>query len=127
MATTTRAIVQTGVRALELRELPVPDVDAESAILRVEACGICGSDAEQYVGTIPVEYPLIPGHEPLGIIERIGDRAAKRWKTFSKRVTRRARSIQWRRSQGRNNHDAATFDSLRHNARRNVAHGADDF
>jgi threonine dehydrogenase-like Zn-dependent dehydrogenase len=76
---TTRAIVQTGPRALELRELPVPDVDAESALLRIEACGICGSDAEQYVGTIPVEYPLVPGHEPLGIIERIGDKAAKRW------------------------------------------------
>jgi threonine dehydrogenase-like Zn-dependent dehydrogenase len=79
MAATTRAIVQTGPRALELRELPVPDVDDESAILRIEACGICGSDAEQYVGTIPVEYPLVPGHEPLGVIERIGDRAAKRW------------------------------------------------
>src|SRR6185369_10398005 len=80
VAGTTRAVVQTGPRALELRELPVPDVDADSAILRVEACGICGSDAEQYVGTIPVRYPLVPGHEPLGIIEAIGDRAAKRWR-----------------------------------------------
>ena len=35
MSSTTRAIVQTGPRALELRELPVPDVDADSAILRV--------------------------------------------------------------------------------------------
>ena len=49
------------------------------ALLRVEACGICGSDAEQYTGTIPVRYPLVPGHEPLGVIEAIGDRAAKRW------------------------------------------------
>jgi len=80
VAGTTRAVVQTGPRALELRELPVPDIDADSAILRVEACGICGSDAEQYVGTIPVHYPLVPGHEPLGIIEAIGDRAAKRWR-----------------------------------------------
>ena len=79
MAGTTRAVVQTGPRALELRELPVPDIDADSAILRVEACGICGSDAEQYVGTIPVHYPLVPGHEPLGVIEAIGDRAATRW------------------------------------------------
>jgi len=45
----------------------------------VRACGICGSDAEQYNGVIKVRLPLIPGHEPLGIIERIGDRAAKRW------------------------------------------------
>jgi threonine dehydrogenase-like Zn-dependent dehydrogenase len=64
---------------LELRELPVPDIDADGALLRVEACGICGSDVEQFTGTIPVPLPLIPGHEPLGIIEEIGERAAKRW------------------------------------------------
>lgn len=78
-AQTTRAIVQTGVRQLELRELPIPEIDDESALLRVEACGICGSDVEQYTGTLPARWPLIPGHEPLGIIDKIGDRAAKRW------------------------------------------------
>ncbi len=76
---TSRALVQTGPRALELRELPIPDVDDDSALLRVEACGICGSDAEQYTGTIPMVFPLVPGHEPLGVIAAIGDRAAKRW------------------------------------------------
>jgi len=76
---TSRAIVQTAPRRLELRELPLPDIDDESALLRVEACGICGSDAEQYAGVLPVTLPLVPGHEPLGVIERIGDRAARRW------------------------------------------------
>ena len=76
---TTRAIVQTGPRQLELRELPIPDIDDDSALLHVEACGICGSDVEQYTGTLPVNWPLIPGHEPLGIIDKIGSRAAKRW------------------------------------------------
>ncbi|MEA2626193.1 MAG: hypothetical protein QOD06_2238 [Candidatus Binatota bacterium] len=75
----TRAVVQMGPRKLELHELPIPEIDDESGLLRVEACGICGSDVEQYDGTIPVRWPLIPGHEPLGIIEKIGDRAAKRW------------------------------------------------
>ena len=72
--------MQTAPRRLELRELPVPDIDADSGLVRIEACGICGSDAEQYAGVLPVRFPLIPGHEPLGIVERIGDRAAKRWK-----------------------------------------------
>jgi len=71
--------VQTGPRQLEPRDLPIPEIDDESALLRIEACGICGSDVEQYTGTIPVRLPLIPGHEPLGTIEKIGDRAAKRW------------------------------------------------
>src|SRR5438874_10929038 len=76
---TSRAIVQTAPRQLELRELPLPDIDDDSGLLRVEACGICGSDAEQYAGVLPVRLPVVPGHEPLGVIERIGDRAAKRW------------------------------------------------
>src|SRR5262249_11776365 len=69
---TTRAVVQTAPRQLEVRELPIPDIDDDSGLLRVEACGICGSDAEQYAGVIPVRFPLIPGHEPLGVIARIG-------------------------------------------------------
>jgi len=76
---TSRAVVQTGPRRLELRELPLPEIDDDSALLRVEACGICGSDAEQYTGVLPVRWPLVPGHEPLGIIERLGDRAGRRW------------------------------------------------
>src|SRR5262249_38120226 len=76
---TTRAIVQTGPRRLELRELPIPDIDDDRALPRMEACGMCGSDAEQYAGVLPAPWPVIPGHEPLGIIERIGDRAARRW------------------------------------------------
>ena len=73
------AMVQTGPRALAPRDVPIPDIDADSAILEVEACGICGSDLEQYQGVIKVNLPVIPGHEPLGRIAKIGDRAAARW------------------------------------------------
>jgi threonine dehydrogenase-like Zn-dependent dehydrogenase len=79
LAVKTRAIVQTGPHELELRELPVPEIDDDSALLRVEACGICGTDVEQYAGLIPARFPLIPGHEPVGVIDRIGSRAAERW------------------------------------------------
>ncbi len=75
----TLAMVQTGVRKLEPRDLPIPEIDADSALLRVEACGICGSDYEQYEGLLRTPVPVIPGHEPLGVIEAIGDRAARRW------------------------------------------------
>jgi threonine dehydrogenase-like Zn-dependent dehydrogenase len=75
----TLAMVQTAVRKLEPRDLPVPEIDDDSALLRVEACGICGSDYEQYEGMLRTPVPVIPGHEPLGRIEAIGDRAAKRW------------------------------------------------
>ena len=73
------AMVQTGVGRLEPRELPLPAIGADDALLRVEACGICGSDVESFQGVLKVPLPLIPGHEPLGVIDAIGDRAAQRW------------------------------------------------
>ena len=73
------AMVQTAPRKLERRDLPIPPVTDGSAILRVEACGICGSDYEQYEGALNTPMPVVPGHEPLGIIEDIGDGAAAKW------------------------------------------------
>jgi threonine dehydrogenase-like Zn-dependent dehydrogenase len=73
-------MVQTAIRTLEPRDIAIPDIDDDSAILRIEACGICGSDYEQFEGQLRTPMPVIPGHEPLGRIARIGDRAARRWK-----------------------------------------------
>ena len=75
----TLAMVQTAPRTLVPRDLPIPDIDDESALLRVEACGICGSDYEQFDAALRTPMPVIPGHEPLGIIDKIGDGAAQRW------------------------------------------------
>jgi threonine dehydrogenase-like Zn-dependent dehydrogenase len=83
-----RAVVQTGPRQMELREFPRPVISArggsgsgaDGALLRVEACGICGSDVEQYKGAMGSRgLPMIPGHEPLGIIEEITPETAARW------------------------------------------------
>ncbi len=80
MADLVRAAVQTGPKRIEIQEFPRPSIDADTALLRVEANGICGSDVETYRGTLGRgRYPVIPGHEPLGIIEDIGERAARRW------------------------------------------------
>ncbi len=73
------AMVQTDVRKLEPMELPLPEIDDDSALLRLEACGICGSDYEQFEGVLRTPMPVVPGHEPLGRIAKIGDRAAARW------------------------------------------------
>lgn len=78
---TSKAIVQSGARALELRELPLPQsIAPDAGLLRLDACGICGSDYEQYQGAMPgLPFPLIPGHEPVGTIAEVGDVAAQRW------------------------------------------------
>src|SRR5437773_12568527 len=81
---TVRAVVLTKPKTLEAREFPRPAIGADDALLRIEACGICGSDYEQYEGAQPqhedyTPYPVIPGHEPLGIIEEAGRHAQARW------------------------------------------------
>lgn len=79
MADQVRAAVQTSTRDIELRDFPRPRTGADDGLLRVEACGICGSDVEQYKGALGGAFPLIPGHEPLGVIEEVGENAAARW------------------------------------------------
>lgn len=72
-------MVQHAPRDLRRQEFPLPVVGREDALLRVEACGICGSDYEQFEGALPVSMPVIPGHEPVGVIEEIGEEASRRW------------------------------------------------
>jgi alcohol dehydrogenase len=47
--------------------------------VRVQACGLCGTDHEQYTGDLAGGFAFVPGHETIGIIETIGPRAAQRW------------------------------------------------
>ena len=84
MAGAVRAAVLVKPRTLEAREFARPAIGPDDALLRIEACGICGSDYEQYEGAQPphedyTPYPVVPGHEPLGVIEEIGARARQRW------------------------------------------------
>ena len=75
-----RAVVQTAVGRYEMREVPIPDPGSDGAVLRVEACGLCGSDVEAFRGVISgLEFPVAPGHEALGVIERIGADASRAW------------------------------------------------
>jgi alcohol dehydrogenase len=74
-----RALVLEAPRQLAARSLALPDVGADDALLRVEACGLCGTDHEQFTGLLPGPYGFIPGHETVGVIEAIGPDASARW------------------------------------------------
>lgn len=79
----TRALVQYAAEHFELQELEVPPTASAGALLRVEACGLCGTDIEQYHARQkylrPASFPMIPGHEMVGIIEEIGPEARQAW------------------------------------------------
>jgi threonine dehydrogenase-like Zn-dependent dehydrogenase len=76
-------MLQVDDRRIVEEEWTVPAMGATEAILEVEACGLCGSDVEQYRGTFVANnitrYPFIPGHEPIGRIVEIGRDAARVW------------------------------------------------
>ncbi len=76
---TSLAMVLTARRTLEPMDLPLPEISDDSGLVRIEACGICGSDYEQFEGVLRTPMPAVPGHEPLGVVAKIGDRAAERW------------------------------------------------
>ena len=48
-------------------------------MVRIEASGVCGTDYEGYHGDYYLPFPVIQGHEPLGVIEAIGPEARRRW------------------------------------------------
>ncbi|MAE96497.1 MAG: alcohol dehydrogenase [Deltaproteobacteria bacterium] len=73
------AMVQTAERKLEPMDLALPEISDDSGLVRIEACGICGSDYEQFEGVLRTPMPVVPGHEPLGVVAAIGDKAAQRW------------------------------------------------
>lgn len=66
----------TGVNEVEVREAEEPKLDGAGAILRVEACGICGTDARTFFNGDPrAPSPWVLGHEPVGILEEVGAEA----------------------------------------------------
>lgn len=72
-ASTYRAVQATAPGQLELVELPIQEPPAGHVRIRVEACGVCHSDAATVEGVMPVEYPRVPGHELVGRIEALGE------------------------------------------------------
>lgn len=55
------AMVLTGPRSLQRRQMIIPDVGDRGAILRVEACGLCGTDHEQFTGHLPAGFSFVQG------------------------------------------------------------------
>ena len=66
-------------RRLVATNLPLPTVGDDDAVVRVEACGLCGTDHEQWSGALHGGFAFVPGHETVGVVEAIGARAADRW------------------------------------------------
>lgn len=76
MNSTMTGVVQYALEphAVELRELPVPEVGEREVLLEVGAVSVCGSDVHQYYNkqSWPVRVPVVLGHEFCGTVARVG-------------------------------------------------------
>ena len=68
------AVVHTFGQALEIQEVPVPDVAPGQVLVKVVASGVCHTDLHAANGDWPVKptLPFIPGHEGVGFVAALG-------------------------------------------------------
>jgi threonine dehydrogenase-like Zn-dependent dehydrogenase len=68
-----KAGVFRGVNDLRIEEVPKPRPKAGEAVIRVTATTMCGTDVHIVKGEYPVRPGLILGHEPVGVIDELGE------------------------------------------------------
>ncbi len=72
-----KAMMLTGLRSMEMRTVPVPELKGSGdVLLKMAAVGVCGSDIHYYttgkIGSQVVKYPFTVGHEGSAVVERVG-------------------------------------------------------
>ncbi|HKW70784.1 MAG TPA: zinc-dependent alcohol dehydrogenase family protein [Candidatus Dormibacteraeota bacterium] len=69
-----KAVVVEEPNEVVVKDVPDPKPSAGEAVVKVEACGICGTDIHVIRGEFePTRYPIIPGHEFCGEVVELGD------------------------------------------------------
>ena len=68
------AVVSSFTSPLEILQRDIPAPDPGQVLVRLETCGLCHTDIHAAHGDWPVKpgLPFVPGHEGVGIVERVG-------------------------------------------------------
>jgi alcohol dehydrogenase/L-iditol 2-dehydrogenase len=79
MATATMpALVYTAPRdGVQLRDVPCPEPGPGEVVLRVAACGVCGTDVHAWQGAVSIRGPVTLGHEFAGVVAAVGPGVAE--------------------------------------------------
>ena len=71
-----KAAVMTDIQKLEIEERPIPQIKPNEVLVKLDYCGICGSDMHFFeygkIGTVVIKPPRILGHEPGGTVVEVG-------------------------------------------------------
>lgn len=67
-----KAIVYEAPRQFKYKDVPEPEIESDDVLVRIDACGLCGTDLHIHEGEFAPSFPLIPGHEFTGEIVALG-------------------------------------------------------
>ena len=74
-----KASVLHGIDDLRYEDVEIPTIGNDDVLVKVKACGICGSDVPRVLKTGTYHFPTIPGHEFGGQIVKIGKNVDSKW------------------------------------------------
>jgi 2-desacetyl-2-hydroxyethyl bacteriochlorophyllide A dehydrogenase len=77
MAKTMQALIVEGRESYRVTEVPVPEPGEREVLIKVDSCGLCGTDIHIYRGQFFANFPLIIGHEIAGKVVEMGGKVEK--------------------------------------------------
>lgn len=69
------AVINEFNQVIEIQDVEIPELGHDDVLIKIKACGVCHTDLHAFHGDWPVKpkLPLIPGHEGVGIVEKVGE------------------------------------------------------
>ncbi|OJJ62418.1 hypothetical protein ASPSYDRAFT_76278 [Aspergillus sydowii CBS 593.65] len=71
---TMNALLYVEPKVHKVVDVPVPALRANDVLIKVKACGVCDTDLHIHEGKSIAQFPLVPGHETVGIVADIGSK-----------------------------------------------------
>jgi D-arabinitol dehydrogenase (NADP+) len=68
-----KAVLYDAPRSYTVRDIPTPDVGPGEVRIQVQQVGVCGTDLHIHNGDFNAVFPLIPGHELVGVVDAVGE------------------------------------------------------
>jgi len=69
----TKTVVMEEPGEFDVREVDLPEIGPNDVLMRVEANGVCGTDIHIAEGGMDLDFPILPGHEFVGRVEKLGE------------------------------------------------------
>jgi len=72
-----KALVVEDVGEYQIKEFPIPEPGKGQVLIKVDTCGLCGTDVHIYKGSLSANLPLVIGHEVAGKVVDVGEKVKK--------------------------------------------------